>query len=94
MAGAIREQMGIRRRVTLILGSDDCLLVTWGALRPVILLPRVAQGWREDRALVVLQHEFAHIARGDWPVQMIAEGLRAVYWFNPLFWIACRRLRH
>lgn len=94
MAGAIRGQMGIRRPVTLILGSDECLLVTWGALKPVIVLPRVAQRWTEERARIVLQHEFAHVARGDWPVQMMAESLRAVYWFNPLLWIACGRLRH
>jgi len=24
---------------------------------------------------------------------MTAELVRAVYWFNPLFWVACRRLR-
>ena len=38
-------------------------------------------------------HELAHIRRGDWIVQIAAELLRAVYWFNPLIWIACRRLR-
>jgi TonB family protein len=41
----------------------------------------------------VLTHELAHITRFDWPVQMLAEIARAVYWFNPLFWFLCRRLR-
>jgi len=40
-----------------------------------------------------LSHELAHISRGDWVVQLGAELLRAVYWFNPLLWLACRRLR-
>jgi hypothetical protein len=33
------------------------------------------------------------IARGDWPIQILAEAARAIYWFNPLFWILVRRLR-
>jgi hypothetical protein len=42
---------------------------------------------------VILRHEIAHIRRGDWLFQMAGELVRAVYWFNPLAWIACRRLR-
>ncbi len=49
--------------------------------------------WAEERIRVVLCHELAHIGRQDWVVQMLAELLRAVYWFNPLVWIASRRLR-
>jgi hypothetical protein len=49
--------------------------------------------WTDERARVVLCHELAHIRRGDWIIQMIAELLRCAYWFNPLLWIVCRRLR-
>src|SRR5206468_4026006 len=42
---------------------------------------------------IVLAHELAHVKRRDWPIQLIAEIVRAVYWFNPLVWIACARLR-
>jgi TonB family protein len=42
---------------------------------------------------VVFLHELAHICRGDWLTQLAAECLRSVYWFNPLVWIASRRLR-
>ena len=41
----------------------------------------------------MLRHELAHIRRGDWAVLIAAELLRAVYWFNPLVWIACSRVR-
>jgi TonB family protein len=43
---------------------------------------------------LVLHHELEHIRRGDWIVQLLGEILRAVYWFNPLVWIVCRRLRY
>ena len=41
----------------------------------------------------MLGHEIAHIQRHDWLVQIAAEAIRAIYWFNPVFWLACRRLR-
>jgi TonB family protein len=63
-----------------------------GAARGV-LLPAHATEWSRDRLHVVLSHELAHAARGDWAVQLAAEGLRALHWFNPLSWIVCRRLR-
>jgi TonB family protein len=78
----------------LLLQSDHpTLLVTWGLAPPRIILPLAARGWSNDRMRIVLWHELAHIRRGDWAAQMLAELLRAVYWFNPLLWIVCRRLR-
>ena len=76
-----------------ILRNTRLVLGTWGVLRPCILLPADAETWSDDRLRVVLTHELAHIQRFDWPIQMIAELARAVYWFNPLFWFLCRRLR-
>jgi TonB family protein len=81
------------RRVRLLQSDRPALLVTWGARTPRILLPAGAAGWTPDRIRLVLAHELAHAARGDWAVQTVAEVLRAVYWFNPLFWLASRHLR-
>jgi TonB family protein len=49
--------------------------------------------WPEKDVDLVMRHELAHIARGDWPIQLFAEAFRSLYWFNPLAWIACARLR-
>jgi len=67
--------------------------ITWGWRRPRILLPARATQWSRARLQVVLSHELAHVARGDWAVLLAAEGLRALHWFNPLSWIVGRRLR-
>lgn len=93
IADDIARAMGLRRPVTLLQGSDSPTLVTWGALSPAIVLPADAPAWPDDRARVVLRHELAHVARGDWPAQVLAEVLGAGYWFNPLVHIASRRLR-
>jgi len=79
--------------VVLLESVHPSLLVTWGFRQPKVLLPATASTWSDERTRVVLTHELAHIRRGDWAVQIAADLLRAVYWFNPLLWIACRRLR-
>ena len=61
--------------------------MTWGWRRARILLPAVAEEWSDDQIRIVLAHELAHIARGDWAAQLAAEVLRAIYWFNPVLWI-------
>ena len=69
------------------------MLGTWGIARAKVLLPADALDWPADRIRIVLAHELAHVRRGDWIVQMAVELLCAAYWFNPLVWLASRRLR-
>ena len=88
------KAFGLMRSVTIVRSERDAVLVTWGVLRPKVVLPADADTWTRERVDVVLAHELAHIARGDWLIQTVAEVCKAVYWFNPLFWIACARLRH
>lgn len=86
--------MKIKRRVWLLQSAQATAMpVTWGALRPAILLPASAVSWPDTRKRSVLSHEIAHIARMDWLFQMFAEMARAIYWFHPLAWIAAGRLR-
>jgi len=93
MARRIAASYGITRDVALVETGAPDLLATWGLLRPSVLLPSHARGWSRDRMHVVLCHELAHIRRHDWAVQMSAEALRTVLWFNPLIWMICTRLR-
>jgi beta-lactamase regulating signal transducer with metallopeptidase domain len=93
LAEEISEIYGLRRSVVLLQSSHPSLLVTWGFAQPKVILPATAGEWSDERARVVMSHELAHIRRGDWVVQLSAELLRAFYWFNPLIWVACRRLR-
>ncbi len=93
LAQEISQTYGMSRPIVVLQSTHPSLLVTWGIVRPKVILPAAADSWSDDRARVVMSHELAHIRRGDWFVQLFAELLRAVYWFNPLMWIACRRLR-
>ncbi len=51
-----------------------------------ILLPADYETWSDEKRQAVLLHERAHVARGDFYVQIIAAVHRAVFWFSPLAW--------
>ena len=86
-------RLGIRQPVRLLQSDHPTLLATWGLLWPKVMVPAGALAWDDERIRVVLAHELAHIRRGDWAVQFGADVLRALFWFNPLMWVATRCLR-
>jgi hypothetical protein len=58
--------------------------ITWGVLRPQILLPADAATWSAAERHAALLHERAHVARYDWGVHAWAWCIEAVFWFHPL----------
>ena len=93
LCAELAQSCGLRRGVDLLLGPCPGLVATWGWLRPAVMLPASASDWPAERMRVVLLHELAHARRGDWVLQMAAEALRCVWWFNPLAWAVRARLR-
>jgi TonB family protein len=89
----VAASYGLRREIVLLQTDAPNLLATWGVFRPRVLLPSHAREWPQDRVHVVLCHELAHIRRHDWLVQIAAQTLLTILWFNPLMWVACARLR-
>ena len=89
--GQVVGEIALRLRtrpVMLVEGSNPAWLVTCGWWRPKVVLPPGCREWPEDKLRSVLSHELAHVRRRDWLVQLGAEVVRCVYWFNPLFWLA------
>ena len=83
---------GVRRPVAVRIVKEASLLATWGWRTPCVLVPAAALDWPAARLDAVLRHELAHVRRHDWPVHIYARCVRAFLWWNPLAWIACRRL--
>ncbi len=79
--------------IDLLVTERSDIVATWGVRRACVLLPSHCGSWAEARIAVIIGHELAHVRRADWIIQIAAEGVCAVFWFNPLFWIACSRLR-
>jgi len=66
---------------------------TWGVMRPVLLLPTSGHTWPESSRRAALLHELAHIERRDALSILVARIACALYWYNPLVWIAAGRIR-
>lgn len=90
--GSARRQMGIRMPIVLLLHPGKSIPVVWGIFRCRLMLPAVAREWGEDQLRSVLLHELAHVQRRDLLVQLLTQVACALYWFNPLVWVAAWRL--
>lgn len=93
MVGELAAKLGLARRVTLLETQESVVPMTWGVVRPVVLLPSESREWNDERRRFVLLHELAHVKRLDVLFQSIARLACALYWFNPLAWYALWRLR-
>ena len=60
--------------------------VTFGARRPVVLLPRRFASLHPEAQQAVLCHELLHVARRDFLWIVAEEHLRALFWFHPAIW--------
>ena len=85
--------LDVRRPVRLLRSHCSTMPMTFGTLRPAILLPATADTWKQDRRRAVVLHELAHVARFDCLAQWAACVMRAVYWCHPGAWWVASRLQ-
>lgn len=85
------RELGIRRPVALLASGRFDSPSTWGVLRPRVVLPAAASDWPRARMRNALLHELCHVKRYDWLRLCLQRLVVAVYWFNPLVWVAIRQ---
>jgi beta-lactamase regulating signal transducer with metallopeptidase domain/uncharacterized protein involved in exopolysaccharide biosynthesis len=89
-----RTTLGLRRPVILLAATGLDTPALFGLLRPRLLIPADMLRRLDDRELRhILLHELTHLQRGDLLVNWALILVRAAHWFNPLVWLAFRRLR-
>lgn len=86
-----RHDLGVRRVVRLLKDAGTRSPITWGTLRPTILLPVDADGWPEELRRAVILHEMEHVRAADTLFRVITRLACAVFWFHPLIWWAGRQ---
>ena len=80
-------------RVRVLESAGALMPMTWGVVRPTLLVPRDSAKWADWQCRDILLHELAHVERRDCATQLVAHITCAMYWFNPLAWIAAARMR-
>jgi len=93
LAHAVAAECGLIDRIELRRNPACRVPLVWGIWRPVVLLSDSALAWPEQRLAAALRHEFCHVRRRDCLARLLAQLACAVYWMNPLVWMAARRLR-
>jgi beta-lactamase regulating signal transducer with metallopeptidase domain len=93
MATQIAAKSGLSRMVRVLASGEVDVPLTWGIVRPRILLPAEAEEWNPTRLSHVLHHELAHVWRWDAACQLVAQAVSALFWFHPLVWYATREVR-
>ena len=87
----IAHQADIRRAALVVLSRAVAVPMTFGFVRSTIVLPDGARHWPADELTRALRHELEHVRREDWVLQLAARAACALYWPQPLVWIAWRR---
>lgn len=76
----------LRRKISLRQSDRIGAPLTYGVLRPVILMPKCTD-WDDGEAVkYVLEHEFAHVRRFDAAGKLLLTAAVCLHWFNPLVW--------
>ena len=75
-----------RDGVPLLISDEIASPVTFGVLRPVVLVPAQFPALDPRAREAILCHELLHIRRRDWVFAVAEEVVRAVFWFHPAMW--------
>ena len=94
---ALAGDLRLRRRVATAVRLEGNVYQSEGVSTPFVLglfRPRIYLpfGVGEGQLTYVVAHEHAHISRRDHWWKALGYVLLAVYWFNPLLWLAYRLL--
>jgi beta-lactamase regulating signal transducer with metallopeptidase domain len=89
-----KGEAGVRCAVRIASAPKWDTAAVYGFRRPCLLLPeRMLDTLERREGRLVLLHELVHIRRHDVFVNWIGVVALALHWFNPLAWVAMRRLR-
>ncbi len=86
-ASAWLERHPLKRTVRLRQSDRISVPLTYGILRPVILLPKDTERIDRRRLKYILMHEYIHICRFDSVRKMLMVSVLCVHWFNPFVWV-------
>jgi TonB family protein len=95
LAAGFRRLRQYRRQSRWLASRDGAVLrlseavsspVTFGAFRPVVLLPAHFPELAPAVQEAILCHELLHVRRRDWLFTVGEEIVRAVFWFHPAIW--------
>jgi len=92
-AGFDELAQAIGVNVPILWSPDVAHPVTFGVLRPVVLLPVAIKSVDTAAQRAVVAHELHHVKRRDWLWVVAEEILRSLLWFHPAVWWLISRVQ-
>jgi beta-lactamase regulating signal transducer with metallopeptidase domain len=84
---AWKEKHPLKRSLSIRQTETIVAPLSYGVIRPVILMPKNTE-WKNIYQLrYVLEHEYVHIRRLDMLTKLIMIAAVCIHWFNPLVWV-------
>jgi bla regulator protein blaR1 len=81
---------------SIIVGESSLVKtpMTFGLFKTYVVLPRHFDQWLSEKDIeYIFLHELTHYKNKDFAVNYLMVILQILYWFNPLVWLAFRRMR-
>ncbi len=88
---ALEEEVGVSADYRM--SGEVAGPVTFGWLRPVIILPESFGQLEQGMQRAVVCHELLHVKRRDWLWNTADELVRTLFWFHPAFHWLMRRIQ-
>jgi beta-lactamase regulating signal transducer with metallopeptidase domain len=86
--------MKLFRKPQLLISMDNRAPITFGAWKPVVMLPQaLVAALPLSEIRVILGHELAHHRRRDPWIAWLQVIISAIWWFNPVYWLLSRSIR-
>jgi len=90
----LQMRMGILRPVKSLLSARVQSPLTYGWLRPVLLLPaKVFHSLEDNQIYAILAHELAHIKRNDFLVNLLQQIMATLFFYHPGVWWMSTRIQ-
>jgi GWxTD domain-containing protein len=87
-------RMKLRNRPRLLISKDNHAPITFGAWKPVVILPQALVDTLPIADIqVIVGHELAHHKRLDPWLAWLQVAISALWWFNPVYWLLFRSIR-
>ena len=93
LVARLRNELRIERSVRILITESRIGPLVYGLFRPTILLPRLVFERSSEADLIpILTHELIHVRRGDLWINLFQNLANAIWWFNPLVWMASKNV--
>lgn len=89
-----RRELGVKKQVPILLDPKTGTPLLFGLLRPRILASKdMLQRLSDEEKRYIFLHELMHFKRKDIFINWITAIIKCIYWFNPVLWYACLRIK-